>query len=53
MMIVRCIVASALADLYADCWLAVAVWPVSGVKECRVARLAPRGCRASPSQNRG
>jgi hypothetical protein len=43
MMIVRCAVASALPDLRAGCRLAVAVRPVLGVEERRVARLAPRG----------
>jgi hypothetical protein len=43
MMIVRCVVASALPDLRAGCRLAVAVRPVLGVEERRVARLAPRG----------
>src|SRR5690349_5880060 len=43
MMIVRRVVASALAHLRSGCQLAVAVWPALGVQGCRAARLAPRG----------
>jgi hypothetical protein len=48
--IVRRVVESALPVLRTGSRLAVVSRPVLGVEECRVARLAPRGCPAAPSQ---